>query len=174
MLKPYMSEEMMPEKDIEESQGQGQTWQVVIFMVNGKANHAGLSISDVGFADLSLLGSRVIPWTHPQLPKGERLFYDIVIHQPKKAHEWLKRPGLLSPSILAQERSCRGWYLTWDASDFVRTLRDRRSRDPSDMNCVESIVYALEIGGRKVPTYVMTPSELLSWCEAGFPESDER
>ncbi|SVC65370.1 uncharacterized protein METZ01_LOCUS318224, partial [marine metagenome] len=35
-------------------------WHIVIFMVNGKANHVGLSIPNYGLADLSLHGARII------------------------------------------------------------------------------------------------------------------
>lgn len=141
-------------------------WQAVIFMINGKANHVGLSIPEVGLADLSLLGARIIPWTHPKLPNGDRLFFNLFVPEPEKAHDFLKRPGVLCQPILEQERANRGWYATWDAPDFVRTLRNERSTDPANMNCIEWIVYALELAGVSVPPAVMTPTEFLNWCQA--------
>jgi hypothetical protein len=150
----------------------GIRWQVVIFMVAGKANHCGLSIPALGLADNSLLGARIVPWTHDHLPKGERLFYDVEVPDPDAALAFLRRPGILCQPILEQERACRGWHLTVDAPDFVRTLRSTRSRNPKDMNCVEWIVHALELGGVPVPMSVMTPTELWEWAEAGYPREE--
>lgn len=140
-------------------------WQVVIFVVDGKANHVGLSIPDRGLADLSLLGARIVPWSHDRMPKGERYFYPVTLPKPEEALAFLERPGLLCAPILDQERGCRGWHLTPDAPDYVRVLRDRRSRNPQDMNCVEWIVQALELGGIAMPDDVLTPSELNEWCK---------
>jgi hypothetical protein len=141
-------------------------------MVNGKANHTGISIPEYGLADLSLLGARVVPWENASLPKGTRLFYDIYVPEPKKALEFLKRPGLLTYEIIKREKTNRGWHLTFDAPDFIRTLRDKRSRDPDDMNCVEWIVYALEIGGIPMPDDILTPTELLNWCQSNLKAAD--
>lgn len=149
---------MTPDRSIE--------WQVVIFMVDGKANHAGLAIPGHGLADLSLRGARIVPWDAPSLPKGERLFYDIVVPAPQRALDYLNRPGLLTAAIIDQEKQRKGWHLTAEAPDFVRTLRSRRSCDPDDMNCIEWIVHALELGGLPMPHDVLTPMELLQWCEA--------
>ena len=148
-------------------------WYVVVFMVNGKANHCGLSVPGAGLADNSLLGARVVPWSHDHLPKGERMMFPVSVPNPAPAVAFLKQPGQLCMPILEQERRERGWHLTVDAPDFVRTLRSTRSLDVNDMNCVEWIVRALEVGGRRVPMSVMTPTELLHWCEAGFPETDD-
>lgn len=147
-------------------------WQIVIFMIEGKANHCGLSIPEIGLADCSLLGARVIPWLHRSVPKGEKLFFDLKLPHPEKALEFLRTPGLLCEPIRAQERKSRGWHLTREAPDFVRTLRDKRSSDPGDMNCVEWIAHALELGGRKIAPSVMTPTELMRWCQRGFLEED--
>jgi hypothetical protein len=140
------------------------SWQVVIFMVNGKANHVGLSIPGHGLADLSLLGARVVPWDAPSLPKGDRIYFDIQVQRPTQALSFLHQPGLLTPAIIKQEKASRGWHLTHDAPDFVRHLRSLRSRNPDDMNCVEWIVYGLESGGVDLPDDVLTPTELLDWC----------
>ena len=147
-------------------------WQVVIFMIEGKANHAGLSIPSYGLADLSLRGARVVPWDAPSLPKGERLSFDIVVRAPHAALDYLNRPGVLTEAIIMQEKKQKGWHLTPDAPDFVRTLRSRRSHDPDDMNCIEWIVHALEVGGANIPNDVLTPTDLLQWCEAHCARSE--
>lgn len=152
--------------DMQELQAEmASLWEVVIFEVNGKANHVGLSIPNHGLADLSLLGARIISWDEPSLPKGERRFFGIQIPAPADALAFLQRPGLLTSEIIKQEKACRGWHLTDDAPDFVRRLRNQRSQDPGDMNCVEWIVYALELGGLLMPSDILTPTELLNWCE---------
>ena len=140
-------------------------WQVVIFMVDGKANHCGICVPARGLADLSLLGARIVDWSMGKLPKGDRLFFDIVLPEPQKALKFLERPGLLCKPIIEMEKAQKGWHLTWDAPDYVRTLRNKRSRNPDDMNCVEWVVYALELGGLMLPEDVMTPTELLEWCQ---------
>lgn len=144
-------------------------WEIVIFMVDGKANHVGLSIPNHGLADLSLLGARLISWDGPSLPKGERHFFKVQIPLPGDVLAFLQRPGLLTWEIIKQEKACRGWHLTAAAPDFVRQLRSSRSRDPDNMNCVEWIVYALELGGLSMPLDILTPTELLNWCQETCP-----
>jgi len=140
-------------------------WSIVIFMINAKANHVGLSIPNRGLADLSLLGARLISWDGPSLPKGERYFFPIQIPVPSDALAFLQRPGTLTSEIISQEKACRGWHLTDAAPDYVRQLRDLRSRDPGDMNCVEWIARALELGGLPMPLDILTPTDLLVWCQ---------
>lgn len=148
-----------------------QRWQVVIFIVDGKANHAGLVIPQEGLADLSLLGARIVPWGGPQMPKGVREFFELPVAAAAPGLEFLRRPGLLTAPIIRQEKAARGWHLTCDAPDFVRTLRTTRSRDPDDMNCVEWIVHAIELTGREMPPNVMTPAELHGWCSANLAKT---
>jgi len=148
-------------------------WKIVIFIVDGKANHAGLSIPTHGLADLSLLGARVVPWDSPSLPKGNRLFYNIIVPSPNISLAFLRRPGLLMLQIIKQEKACRGWHLTRDAPDYVRNFRDKRSIDPRNMNCVEWILYGLELGGVKFPNNILTPTELLQWCSVNCRETSE-
>jgi hypothetical protein len=148
-------------------------WQVVVFMVNGKANHVGLSIPDRGLADLSLLGARIVSWDATSLPKGEQLHYDILIPMPNLALGFLEQAAVLTFAIIDQEKAYRGWHLTKDAPDFVRRLRHLRSRDINDMNCVEWIVRSLEVGGIEMPDEVLTPTELLNWCRENCSEAKQ-
>lgn len=149
------------------------SWKIVIFMVNGKANHVGLSTPFNSLADLSLLGARIVSWDAPSLPKGERIYFDIKVPNQESAMAYLRLPGLLMSSIIEKERAYKGWHLTEDASDYVRNYRSFRSRNPDDMNCVEWIAYALELGGFEFPDDVLTPSELLNWCWARYTGSEE-
>ncbi len=138
-------------------------WYIVIFFVEGVANHVGLSIPGRGLADLSLRGARIIPWDAHSVPKGERVYFQLELPMPDQALHFLAQPGLLSGAILRQEKLQRGWHLSREAPVFVRTLRESRSRDVDDMNCVEWIVYSLELGGLVLPNDIMTPAELFSW-----------
>ena len=140
-------------------------WHVVIFLIDGKANHAGLDIPEVGLADLSLLGARIVSWDDKKLPKGERLYFEISIPNPDEAISFLKKPGLLMKEIREAERAARGWHLTADAPDLVRKYHSIRSIDEDDMNCVEWVVRALELGGVCIPMDILTPTELLVWCK---------
>lgn len=148
-------------------------WEIVIFMVNGKANHAGVSIPQHGLADLSLLGARVVPWEASSLPKGDRLYFKVRVPSPASAMAFLRRPGLLMLPIIKQEKARRGWHMTEDAPDYVRKFHSVRSTNPDDMNCVEWIVRGLELGGLEFPDDVLTPAELLDWCRARYPDPVE-
>ena len=138
-------------------------WQIVVFIIENKANHCGLAVPGYGLADLSLAGARIIDW-EGKLPKGDKRFFSIKLPEPKRAIEFLKRPGLLCKKIIEMERAQKGWNLTREAPDFILTLHDKRSKNPDDMNCVEWIVFALELGGLVLPDDVMTPTNLLTWC----------
>ena len=141
-------------------------WQIVIFMVDDKANHCGLSLPGHRFADLSLRGARVISWDAPAQPKGDKIFFDITVPEPSTAEEFLEQPGELAWPIRKEEKKIRGWHLTEECPDFVRTFHTERSLNPEDMNCVEWIVRALELGGvSQFHRQVLTPSELLTWCK---------
>ena len=141
-------------------------------MVNGKANHCGVSVPGGGFADNSLLVPRGAVVARAPT-EGRAADVSGVGAGCEAAIRFLEQPGQLCAPILEQERRARGWHLTIDAPDFVRTLRSTRSLDLEDMNCVEWIVRALELGGRPAPMSIMTPTELLHWCEAGCPETDQ-
>lgn len=140
-------------------------WHVVIFLVNGKANHVGLAIPELGLADLSLFASRIVPWNEKSIPKGEKLFFKFMMPNPVPAIKFLRQPCLLMEEILREEKACKGWYLTEDAPDLVRQYRSVRSIDLNSINCVEWIVRAMELGGVLMPMDILTPTDLLNWCK---------
>ena len=153
--------------------GRSMNWRIVIFIVDGKANHVGLDIPGLGLADLSLLGARIVSWENKKLPKGERLYFEISIPNPDKTIDFLKKPGLLMKEIREAERASRGWHLTAEAPDLVRKYHSQRSLCEEDMNCVEWIVRALELGGVCMPMDVLTPTVLLVWCKTcNYPLQD--
>jgi hypothetical protein len=146
-------------------------WDLLVFYVDGNANHVGLRIPRIGIADLSLRGARIIALDDPSLPKGELMALPLWLPSPAAALDFLLQPGALDRRIVAQERLCRGWHLTPPAPDFVRTFREMRSLDVDQMNCVEWIARALELGGMEVPDWVMTPDEIARWARMQQSES---
>lgn len=142
------------------------TWQIIVFMVEGKGNHAGLYIPGRGMADLSLAGARIVESTDRRFPKGIPEAYPIEVPKSEPALAFLERTGALCREIIAQERAQPGWHLTPEAPDYVLKLRSERSHDPKNMNCVEWIAHALELGGVSFPTDVLTPDQLRQWCRA--------
>ena len=139
-------------------------WELLVFVVDSIAHHVGLRIPRLGIADLSLRGARIIAPDDPSLPKGELMALPLWLPSPAAALDFLRQPGALDRRIVAQERLCRGWHLTQPAPDFVRTFRDTRSLDVDEMNCVEWIARALELGGMEMPDWVMTPGEIARWA----------
>lgn len=143
-------------------------WFVTVMVVEGKGNHAGILIPGVGFADLSLAGARIVQLDDPRFPKGIPETFPIAIPNPAPALAFLQRPGALCPEIIAQEKANRGWHLTPDAPDYVLQLRGQRSTDPKNMNCVEWIAHAIDLGGGHVPMDVLTPEQLRQWAKKHF------
>ena len=140
-------------------------WEVILFSIKGVLYHLCLHHPDVGFGDLSLLGARVIQADDPFFPKGEQEHFSIRVPNPKKMIEFMNLPNLLCEPIIDNERAHVGWHLLPEAPDFILKLRDLRSKDPNDMNCVEWIVYALELGGVDVPMNILTTKRLRAWLK---------
>lgn len=139
-------------------------WDLLLFYVDGLAHHVALRIPRIGIADLSLRGARIIAPDDPSIPQGELVALPLWLPTPAAALQFLQQPGALDRRIVAQERNCRGWHLTAPAPDFVRTFRGTRSLDADEMNCVEWIARALELGGMEMPDWVMTPNEIARWA----------
>jgi hypothetical protein len=139
-------------------------WELLVFVLDNIAHHVGLRIPRIGIADLSLRGARIIAPDDPSLPEGELVALPLWLPSPAAALDFLRQPGALDRRIVAQERNCRGWHLTPPAPDFVRSFRETRSLDVDQMNCVEWIARALELGGMEVPDWVMTPGEIARWA----------
>jgi hypothetical protein len=142
-------------------------WSIVIFIVNGKANHVGLSTQDNMLIDLSLRGSRFVSWNSDPFPESDKEYYDISVPQYNRSIEFFQKPALLMPEIINKEKENRGWHLTKDAPDYVRKYRSKRSRDVTNMNCVEWILYGLDLGEVVLPNDILTPGDLHLWCLKG-------
>jgi hypothetical protein len=149
-------------------------WELLVFVVDNIAHHVGLRIPRIGIADLSLRGARIIAPDDPSLPEGKLVALPLWLPSPAVALNFLRQPGALDRRIVAQERLCRGWHLTPPAPDFVRTFHETRSLDVDQMNCVEWIARALELGGMEMPDWVMTPNEIARWARMQGDESTAR
>jgi acyl-CoA thioesterase FadM len=143
---------------------------VVIFMVEGNPNHVGLHMPGYGIADLSLIGTRIYPLDDPKFPRGILELFPIVLNNFSDVIDYLKKSSTLSPGIIHQERERRGWHLTEDAPNYILKLRDTRSKEFNNMNCVEWIANAIEIGGQSIPTDILTPGQLRQWCRSNLGE----
>ena len=148
-------------------------WFIVIFVIDGKGNHVGLYSPSIGLADLSLAGARIINIENPKFPEGVSEYFPITISNQLTTVGFLEKTGALCKEILDKERAFKGWHLTKDAPDFVLTLREKRSRNTINMNCVEWIVRALELGGTEVPNNILTPDQLWHWCKGNTSDGVE-
>ncbi len=146
-------------------------WKVHFFDVNGVLYHLALFNPEVGYSDLSLLGARIIQRDDPYFPRGNVCTYSVQVPNPEKMIAFLNEPNLIMMAIIDQERSYTGWHLLPDSPDFVLTLRKIRSKDPAEMNCVEWIVFALELGGVDIPDDVLTTRAFRSWLRKSSRES---
>ncbi len=138
--------------------------QIVVFEVDGYPNHCGVYFEEYGLFDNSLLGTRCIRISDPKYPKGMARNFEIDLPKPDNAISFFKKLMKLPDEIIEMERNSRGWHLSREAPDYVLNLRKTRSRDISSMNCVEWILYGLELGELTLPSDILTPNQLLNWC----------
>ena len=140
-------------------------WQVVFFEENGVYYHLALHHHDFGYADLSLLGARMFSKENPLFPRGEIHIYNVELANTERMIAFIAEPNLLCASIIEQEKNQVGWHLSPEAPDFILSLRNNRSKNPQDMNCVEWVVYALELAGLELPEDILTISRFRQWLE---------
>ena len=56
------------------------------------------------------------------------------------------------------------WYKKTESANYILEFRDKRSKSPDDMNCIEWIAYALELGGLDIPENILTADRLQTWA----------
>jgi hypothetical protein len=138
--------------------------QIVIFEVDGYPNHCGIYFQEYGLFDNSFIGTRCIKFSDPKYPKGVARNFEISVPKPKNSVTFFRKLMKLPDEIIQMERDSRGWHLSREAPDYVLNLRKTRSRDTASMNCVEWILYGLELGDLILPSEILTPNQLLNWC----------
>lgn len=138
-------------------------WKVYFFTLNDAPYHLALYHPRVGFGDLSLLGSRIFDERDPLFPRGQQSVFSIDVPYPELMIKFMRLANLLCREIIDQERRCIGWHLLPEAPEFVLTLRNMRSKDVNNMNCVEWCLFALEQGGVEIPLDILTLNQFRSW-----------
>ena len=104
------------------------------------------------------------------VPKGVK----ISLSKRDKALNFLKKPALLTDKIIKKEKSARGWFTKIESANYILEFRDKRSKNSDDMNCIEWLVYGLEVGGIKIPNQVLTAERLNTWANENLKRVDKK
>ena len=78
---------------------------------------------------------------------------------------FLKEPAVLTEKIIKKEKSSKGWAMKAESADFILKFRDLRSKNLEDMNCIEWLVYGMELGGLNIPMEILTAERLFEWAK---------
>lgn len=148
--------------------------QLIILIKDNKPYHAAIYIKDIGIIDLSLLGSKIEKIEEYNFAGCKCNFYNISISKRDKALDFLKKPALLTDKIIKKEKSTRGWFTKIESANYILEFRDKRSKNSDDMNCIEWIVYGLEVGGIKIPNQVLTAERLNTWANENLKRVDRK
>ena len=73
--------------------------------------------------------------------------------------------AMVGVSSIKKEKSSRGWSKSVESSDFILKFRKTRSKNFDDMNCIEWLVFGLELAGYKISENVLTATTLSKWAE---------
>lgn len=149
-------------KTMEEPQNKDQ---LIILNKESKPYHAAVYFSNLGIIDLSLLGSKITKVGDYHFDDCKCNFFCISLLNKSKVEKFYKEPFLLTDKIIKKEKSSRGWSRTVESSDFILKFRKSRSNNFKDMNCIEWLVFGLELGGINIPKNVLTASTLSNWAQ---------
>ena len=138
--------------------------QLIILNKENKPYHAAVYLANLGIIDLSLLGSKITKASDYHFDDCKCYFFYISLLNKSKVEKFYREPFLLTNKIIKKEKSSRGWSRTVESSDFILKYRKNRSKNFEDMNCIEWLVYGLELGDIKIPNNVLTASILSSWA----------
>ncbi|MAV63745.1 MAG: hypothetical protein CMG00_00970 [Candidatus Marinimicrobia bacterium] len=138
-------------------------YKLAIFLLEKYPYHSGIIINDKKIADLSLLGSKIIDLKKFNFEDYESSFFKLYIKNNEKVFSFINSPITISKSIIDKERNDRGWFKNKYSADYILKIRNIRSINIKDMNCIEWIIYALEIGGYEIPKNILTASKFLEW-----------
>ena len=138
--------------------------QLLILEKDKQPYHAALFLENQGVLDLSLMGSKVTKLEEYNFAECKCNFYSLNIPEREKTIHFLHEPSLLTEKIIKKERSSRGWFKKSESADYILNFRNKRSKNSNDMNCIEWLVYGLELGGLDIPENVLTASLLKDWA----------
>lgn len=143
---------------------------ILIFKLHNYGNHCGVFIADLGYYDLSLLGVRQIPLSKLRFASSKVNAYALDAKNLEKSVVFFSKQSKLPEKIIEQERNKKGWHRTKFAGDFVLTLRTVREKTPNPLNCVEWLLYGLELSGYLFPSSILSPQQLDDWCKLNTVE----
>lgn len=141
---------------------------ILIFKLHNYGNHCGLYLSGLGFYDLSLLGVRKIPLSKLRFPSSKVSAYILDDKNLEKTLNFFIKQAKLPEEIIEQERKSKGWHLTKFSGDFVLSLRAIRAKPTQSLNCVEWLLFGLELSGYMFPANILSPEQLDNWCMLNF------
>lgn len=140
-------------------------FKLAIFLLDDYPYHSAIIIKEKKIADLSLLGSKIINFNMYDLSNYKSFIFRLNLKNHNQVINFLNKPMIISKKIIDKERSQRGWYKKKESADYILKFRNNRSRDLDDVNCIEWITYALEIGKYIIPMNVLTASQLFEWAK---------
>ena len=144
--------------------------QLIILNKNNESYHAALFFEDKGLIDLTLLGAKITNLKDYNFADCKCNFFKITIQKKDKAIKFFEEPNLLTEKIIKKEKSSRGWFKKVESADYILNFRNKRSKDSDDMNCIEWLVYGLELGGQKIPENILTANLLKKWARENLQE----
>lgn len=148
--------------------------QLIILKKEGEPYHAALFLYNEGIIDLSLLGSKTTPNINDYNFGGCRCdFFKINLNKKKEVINFLKKPAILTDKIIKKEKSSKGWYKKTESANYILEFRDKRSKSSDDMNCIEWIAYALELGGLDIPENILTADRIQTWADKNLKKIDK-
>ena len=139
--------------------------QLIILNKENLAYHAGVYLDGLGIIDLSLLGSKVTKINEYNFANCKCDFFKINIKDREKLTKFFQEPALLTDKIIKKEKSSKGWAMKTESADFILNFRQKRSKDLNDMNCIEWLIYGMELGGLEMPSDILTAGKLLDWAK---------
>jgi len=139
--------------------------QLIILNKENLAYHAGVYLDGLGIIDLSLLGSKVSKINEYNFANCKCDFFKINIKNREKLTKFFQKPALLTDKIIKKEKSSKGWAMKTESADFILNFRQKRSKDLNDMNCIEWLIYGMELGGLEIPSDILTAGKLLDWAK---------
>jgi len=139
--------------------------QLIILNKENLAYHAGVYLDGLGIIDLSLLGSKVSKINEYNFANCKCDFFKINIEDREKLTKFFRKPALLTDKIIKKEKSSKGWAMKVESADFILNFRQKRSKDLNDMNCIEWLIYGMELGGLEMPSDILTAGKLLDWAK---------
>ncbi len=148
--------------------------QLIILKKNDKPYHAAVYLSNLGIADLSLLGSKVTKVEDYHFDNCKCDFFKLTLSNRIKLEEFYKEPFLLTDKIIKKAKSSRGWSKSVESSDFILKFRKIRSKNFDDMNCIEWLVFGLELAGYKISNNVLTASTLSKWSDENLSKIEKK